>query len=78
MSNIAGIPTTESRKSMDMYMKCQYLNEMTDEKGVIFATGTPVSNTMVEMYTLQRYLAPSELMHKKISFSPCNLCNIVV
>ncbi|MBQ8166052.1 MAG: DEAD/DEAH box helicase family protein, partial [Lachnospiraceae bacterium] len=67
MSNIAGIPTTESRKSMDMYMKCQYLNEMTDEKGVIFATGTPVSNTMVEMYTLQRYLAPSELMHKKIS-----------
>lgn len=61
MSNISGISTTESKKSLDMYMKCSYLNEITNEHGVIFATGTPISNSMTEMYTMQRYLKPSSL-----------------
>jgi len=66
MRNIAGIPTSESQKSMDMYMKCQYINKMTNEKGIVFATGTPISNSMVEMYTLQRYLAPNALKKRGI------------
>ncbi len=65
--NISGIPTSESQKSFDMYMKCRYLNEITNERGVIFATGTPVSNTMVEMYTMQRYLKPSTLEKNGLS-----------
>lgn len=67
MRNIAGIPTSESQKSMDMYMKCQYINRTTKEKGVVFATGTPISNSMVEMYTLQRYLAPRELTKRGLT-----------
>lgn len=56
MRNVAGIAQTEALKSSDMFMKCQYLDELTSGKGVVFATGTPVSNSMVELYTMQRYL----------------------
>ena len=56
MTNVAGISQTESQKASDMFMKCRYLDEITDSHGVVFATGTPVSNTMVEMFTMQRYL----------------------
>ena len=56
MQNVAGLSSAEAQKSSDMYMKCRYLDERTGSKGVVFATGTPVSNTMVELYTMQRYL----------------------
>ena len=56
MRNVGGIAQTEAQKSSDLYMKCRYLDKLTNGKGVIFATGTPISNSMVEMYTMQRYL----------------------
>ena len=56
MRNVGGIAQTEAQKSSDLFMKTQYLDEITGGKGVIFATGTPVSNSMVELYTMQRYL----------------------
>lgn len=56
MRNVAGLSTSEAQKSSDMFMKCQYLDEITGSKGVVFATGTPISNSMTEMYTMQRYL----------------------
>ena len=56
MQNVAGLSSAEAQKSSDMYMKCRYLDEKTGSKSVVFATGTPVSNTMVEVYTMQRYL----------------------
>ena len=56
MRNVAGISTTEAQKSSDMFMKCRYMDELTGGRGIIFATGTPVSNSMTEMYTMQRYL----------------------
>ena len=56
MRNVAGISQTEAMKSSDLYMKCRYLDELTGGRGVIFATGTPISNSMVEMYTMQKYL----------------------
>ena len=56
MRNVGGISQTEAQKSSDLYMKCRYLDELTGGKGVIFATGTPISNTMLEMYTMQKYL----------------------
>ena len=56
MRNVAGLTQTEAQKSSDMFMKCQYLDEITGGKGVVFATGTPISNSMTEMYTIQRYL----------------------
>lgn len=56
MRNVGGIPQTEAQKSSDLYMKCRYLDEKTGNKGVVFATGTPISNSMVELYTMQRYL----------------------
>lgn len=56
MRNVGGIAQTEAQKSSDLFMKCQYLDELTQGKGIIFATGTPISNSMVEMYTMQRYL----------------------
>lgn len=56
MRNVGGIAQTEAQKSSDLFMKCRYLDEMTGNKGTVFATGTPISNSMVEMYTLQRYL----------------------
>lgn len=56
MRNVSGIAQTEAQKSSDLYMKCRYLDEITGGRGVIFATGTPISNTMVEMFTMQKYL----------------------
>ena len=56
MRNVGGISQTEAQKSSDLYMKCRYLDELTGGKGVVFATGTPISNTMVEMFTMQKYL----------------------
>ena len=56
MRNVAGIATNESQKSTDMFLKCRYMDELTGGRGVIFATGTPVSNSMTELYTMQRYL----------------------
>lgn len=56
MHNVAGVSTTESQKASDLLMKCQYLDEITGARGVTFATGTPISNSMTELYTMQRYL----------------------
>lgn len=61
MRNVGGITQTEAQKSSDLFMKCQYLDEITGNRGVIFATGTPISNSMVELYTIQRYLQYSTL-----------------
>ena len=61
MRNVAGITTTDSQKSSDMLMKCRYMDEITNGKGLVFATGTPVSNSMAELYTMQRYLQYDEL-----------------
>lgn len=63
MRNIAGIAQTDAQKSSDMFAKCQYLDELTGGKGVTFATGTPVSNSMVELYTIMRYLQGSRCSH---------------
>ena len=56
MRNVGGIAQTEAQKSSDLFMKCRYLDELTDGRGTVFATGTPISNSMVELYTIQRYL----------------------
>ena len=56
MQNVAGLSSAEAQKSTDMYMKCRYMDELTGSRGVVFATGTPVSNSMTELYTMQRYL----------------------
>ena len=61
MRNIAGIGQSEAIKSSDMYMKCRYMDEITGGKGIVFATGTPISNSMTELYTMQRYLQYDEL-----------------
>ena len=61
MRNVAGIGQTEALRSSDMFMKCRYMDEITDGKGIVFATGTPVSNSMSELYTMQRYLQYEEL-----------------
>lgn len=61
MRNVSGISATDSQKSSDMLMKCRYMDEITGGKGVVFATGTPVSNSMAELYTMQRYLQYDEL-----------------
>ena len=61
MSNVAGLQQTEAKKSADLYYKCKYLDEITDGKGVVFATGTPVSNSMTELYTMMRYLQADTL-----------------
>ena len=68
MRNVGGISQTEAMKSSDLYMKCRYLDELTGGRGVVFATGTPISNSMVEMYTMQKYLqygtlARNDLVH---------------
>ena len=56
MRNVGGIAQTEAQKSSDLFMKCRYLDELTGGKGIVFAKGTPISNSMVELYTIQRYL----------------------
>ena len=62
MHNVGGISQTDAQKSSDLYMKCRYMDEITDGRGVVFATGTPVSNSMVELYTMQRYLQYNDLV----------------
>jgi N12 class adenine-specific DNA methylase len=67
MRNVAGLSTSEAQKSSDLFMKCRYMDELTENKGVIFATGTPISNSMSEMYTMQRYLQFDTLMAKRLT-----------
>ena len=66
MRNVGGISQTEAMKSSDLYMKCRYLDELTGGRGVVFATGTPISNSMVEMYTMQKYLQYSTLRRNNL------------
>lgn len=66
MRNVGGIAQTEAQKSSDLFMKCRYLDEITDGRGVVFATGTPISNSMVELYTIQRYLQYGTLQKHKL------------
>lgn len=66
MRNVAGITSTDSQKSSDMLMKCRYMDEITNNKGLVFATGTPVSNSMAELYTMQRFLQYDELKKMKL------------
>ena len=68
MRNVGGIAQTEAQKSSDLFMKCQYLDEITGGRGVIFATGTPISNSMVELYTIQRYLQYGVLQETDMGF----------
>lgn len=67
MRNVAGLSTSEAQKSSDMFMKCRYKDELTGGRGVIFATGTPVSNSMTELYTVMRYLQYSTLQQKNLT-----------
>ena len=67
MRNVAGLSTTDAQKSSDMFMKCRYLDEITGSKGVVFATGTPVSNSMTELYTMMRYLQHDTLEKKHLN-----------
>ena len=67
MRNVAGLSTSEAQKSSDMFGKCRYLDEITGGRGVVFATGTPVSNSMTELYTVMRYLQYSTLQQKKLT-----------
>lgn len=62
MRNVGGIAQTEAQKSSDLFMKCRYLDEITSGRGTVFATGTPISNSMVELYTIQRYLQYNTLV----------------
>ena len=62
MRNVGGIAQTEAQKSSDLFMKCRYLDEITGGRGTVFATGTPISNSMVELYTIQRYLQYNTLV----------------
>ncbi len=71
MRNVAGLSTTDAQKSSDMYMKCRYMDEKTGSRGVIFATGTPVSNSMTELYTMMRYLQHDMLQDRKWSHFDC-------
>ena len=71
MRNVAGLSTSEARKSSDMFGKCRYLDEITGGRGVVFATGTPVSNSMTELYTVMRYLQYSTLQQKKLTHFDC-------
>ena len=64
MRNVSGIAQTEAQKSSDLFMKCRYLDEITGGRGVVFATGTPISNSMVELYTIQRYLQMDALQEQ--------------
>ena len=66
MRNVGGIAQTEAQKSSDLFMKCRYLDELTGGKGVVFATGTPISNSMVELYTMQRYLQYNTLKEREL------------
>lgn len=71
MNNVSGLSTTDAQKSSDLYLKCRYLDEITGGKGVVFATGTPICNSMTEMYTMQRYLQYSTLVKHNLQHFDC-------
>ena len=71
MRNVAGLSTTDAQKSSDMFAKCRYMDELTGGRGIIFATGTPISNSMTELYTLQRYLQYDRLQELGMSHFDC-------
>ena len=71
MRNVAGLSTTDAQKSSDMFAKCRYMDEITGSRGVIFATGTPVSNSMTELYTMQRYLQYDRLQELGMTHFDC-------
>lgn len=71
MCNVAGLSTSEAQRGSDMFMKCRYLDEVTGGRGVVFASGTPVSNSMTEMYTVMRYLQYDTLQQKGLSHFDC-------
>ncbi len=71
MRNVAGLSTTDAQKSSDMLLKCRYIDEITDNKGIVFATGTPVSNSMTELYTMMRYLQHDTLQRKGLAHFDC-------
>jgi len=71
MRNVAGLSTSDAQKSSDMLLKCRYIDEMTDSRGVVFATGTPVSNSMTELYTMMRYLQHDTIRNKGLAHFDC-------
>ena len=71
MRNVAGLSTTDAQKSSDMFAKCQYIDEITGGRGIVFATGTPISNSMTEMYTIQRYLQYNRLQEMGMGHFDC-------
>ena len=71
MRNVAGLSTSDAQKSSDMLLKCRYIDELTDSKGVVFATGTPVSNSMTELYTMMRYLQHDTIRDKGLAHFDC-------
>ena len=71
MRNVAGLSTTDAQKSSDMFAKCRYMDEITGGRGVVFATGTPVSNSMTELYTMQRYLQYDRLQELGMAHLDC-------
>ena len=71
MRNVAGLATTDAQKSSDMFAKCRYMDELTGNRGIIFATGTPISNSMTEMYTIQRYLQYDRLKELDMTHFDC-------
>jgi len=71
MRNVAGLSTTDAQKSSDMLLKCRYIDEITDSRGVVFATGTPVSNSMTELYTMMRYLQHDVIRDKGLAHFDC-------
>ena len=71
MRNVAGLSTTDAQKSSDMLLKCRYIDEITNSKGIVFATGTPVSNSMTELYTMMRYLQHDTIQRKGLAHFDC-------
>ena len=71
MQNVAGLSATDAQKSSDMYLKCRYMDEITENRGIVFATGTPVSNSMTELYTVMRYLQHDALEERQLSHFDC-------
>ena len=71
MRNVAGLSATDAQKSSDMLLKCRYIDEITDSRGVVFATGTPVSNSMTELYTMMRYLQHDAIRGKGLAHFDC-------
>ena len=71
MRNVAGLSTSDAQKSSDMLLKCRYLDEITSSRGVVFATGTPVSNSMTELYTMMRYLQHDTIQQKRLAHFDC-------